>query len=225
MTVWDQIEEVSNYFKHKLIYCSKLILEDNDQGWENYVFQNDFFRRSHLQIVDFRKNYKMYILHLTVFPHVNNRSPIFGFDVVSGENKITGVFHDFSIICSNEYLMKNWFEEESKKYQWNKTRTLPEWAQKIFSPNMIAVGNVRIGSELDDVCDFAKKSLDYYLDNLSLNASYSDYTKQQNNYCHYQKQNPHVINSMVSMGIQKEKMQKFVDEILFPESHTYQYAK
>jgi hypothetical protein len=41
----------------------------------------------------------------------------------------------------------------------------------------------------------------------------------QNRYCHYQKQNPHVINSMISMGIPEPKMKQFVREILFPEFH------
>jgi hypothetical protein len=39
----------------------------------------------------------------------------------------------------------------------------------------------------------------------------------QNRYCHWQKQNPHVIRSMVSMGIDEAKMKRFVDEVLFPE--------
>jgi hypothetical protein len=39
----------------------------------------------------------------------------------------------------------------------------------------------------------------------------------QNRYCRYQKQNPHVIKSMISMGIPEDKMKRFVQEILFPE--------
>jgi hypothetical protein len=39
----------------------------------------------------------------------------------------------------------------------------------------------------------------------------------QNKYCHWQKKNPHVIRSMVSMGIDEAKMKRFVDEVLFPE--------
>jgi hypothetical protein len=41
----------------------------------------------------------------------------------------------------------------------------------------------------------------------------------QNRYCHWQKQNPHVIKSMVAMGVPESTMKQFVQEILFPESH------
>lgn len=225
MVVWNQIEELSHHFKDTLTRYSNKTYQQDEYGWENWVFEDNYFRRAHLQIVDFREKHKMYILHLTVFPHVNNSSPIFGFDVVSGENKITGVFHDFSVVCPKESLLKTWFQEQTKKYQWNKIRTLPDWAQKIFSPDIIAIGNIRYGEELNNICDFAKTSLHYYLNNISSNASYENHIEKQNRYCHFQKQNPHVINSMVSMGIQKETMYKFVNEVLFPELPTYQYAK
>jgi hypothetical protein len=40
----------------------------------------------------------------------------------------------------------------------------------------------------------------------------------QNRYCYYQKQNPQVVKSMVSMGVPEPVITKFVDEILFPET-------
>jgi hypothetical protein len=39
----------------------------------------------------------------------------------------------------------------------------------------------------------------------------------QNRYCHWQKQNPHVIRSMVAMGVPEHRMKRFVSEVLFPE--------
>jgi hypothetical protein len=40
----------------------------------------------------------------------------------------------------------------------------------------------------------------------------------QNRYCHYQKQNPHVVRSMVSMGVEEPVIRRFIDEIQYPES-------
>ena len=44
----------------------------------------------------------------------------------------------------------------------------------------------------------------------------------QNRYCHYQKQNPHVVKSMLAMGIPETEMNRFVKDVLFPEiTHKY----
>jgi hypothetical protein len=45
----------------------------------------------------------------------------------------------------------------------------------------------------------------------------ADYHMAQNKYCHWQKQNPHVVRSMVSMGVDEVKMKRFVEKVLFPE--------
>jgi hypothetical protein len=83
---------------------------------------------------------------------------------------------------------------------------------------MVAAGNVQDGAELDKMIELAKGTLDYYLANVvSTKGTVEDTTSHQNNYCHWQKQNPHVIRSMVAMGIPEDTMKKFVDTILFPE--------
>ena len=83
---------------------------------------------------------------------------------------------------------------------------------------MVAAGNVRIGEELDNLCELALRTLDYYLKNVgNTQQDLADYHMAQNRYCYYQKQNPHVIRSMVSMGISEPTIKKFVREVLFPE--------
>jgi hypothetical protein len=65
----------------------------------------------------------------------------------------------------------------------------------------------------------ALDSLDYYLEHVGLTQeSGADFHHAQNRYCYYQKQNPHVIRSMVSMGVPESQITKFVQDILFPES-------
>lgn len=187
--------------------------------WTNEIFSSSKFRRAHVEIVDFRETHKVYILHSTVFPHYNDPSPIWGFDAVCGPNKITGAFHDFSNGGDPHHSLMKWFREQSSDYKWKKPRVLPDWAQAIFSPAMIAAGNVTEGEELDALCDLAKTSLDYYLLNVGdTQQSLADYHMTQDRYCRYQKQNPHVVNSMVTMGVPEDTMREFVDTVLFPES-------
>jgi hypothetical protein len=217
--VWDKVEQLAEILKVRFAETGIEYNSDSNNGWRNFLYRSSSYRRAHVEIVDFRDSHNIYILHSTIFPHYNDPSPIWGFDAVCGPNKITGAFHDFSNAGDPNHFMMKWFAEESKSYIWNKPRDLPPWARAIFSPSMIAAGNVREDEELDALCGLALKSVDYYLENVGTTQDWpDDYHMAQNRYCHYQKQNPHVINSMVAMGIPKEEMVKFVNEVLFPET-------
>ena len=215
--VWPHIISLADYFNSRFNHTG-ILQPVQDYGWANYVYTSDQYRRAHVEIVDHRDSHKMYILHCTIFPHVNDPSPIFGFDAVCGQHKITGAFHDYSSTGNIVNPMYKWFESLSNSYQWKKPRQLPEWAQSIFSDSIIAAGNVNTQDELDALCALASKSLDYYLANVGYNTSHGDYTAGQNKYCHHQRQNPHVVRSMVSMGIDQSLMLDFVDNMLFPFS-------
>jgi hypothetical protein len=117
-----------------------------------------------------------------------------------------------------DHFMQQWFKEHGNRVEWRKQRALPEWANKIFSENVVAAGFLKEEQELDNFVNLAKNNLDYYLNNVGkTRIQGADFKQQQNRYCYYQKQNPHTINSMVAMGIEKEVIENFVEEILFPE--------
>ena len=85
---------------------------------------------------------------------------------------------------------------------------------------MVAAGNIQTGDELDDLCALTLKTLKYYLSNVgNTQESGADYHMAQNRYCHYQKQNPHVVRSMTSMGVEEPVIRRFINEIQYPESH------
>jgi hypothetical protein len=88
----------------------------------------------------------------------------------------------------------------------------------IFSPAMVAAGNLQETTEVEQLCNTAKSTLDFYLANVGFDQqSGADYHMAQNRYCHWQKQNPHVIRSMISMGVSETVMKQFVEKVLFPE--------
>ena len=217
--VWNKIQQLAEQIEQKFSQSGEPHPDtEHTYNWYNKLYYSPRYRRAHVEIVDNRQTHKIYILHSTVFAHFNDPSPIWGFDAVCGPNKITGAFHDFSSAGDPDHSMIKWFANEAGKLEWNKPRLLPDWAQQIFTPAMIAAGNVNDGAELDALCDMALRSLDYYLSNVGITqTSCADYHMAQNRYCHYQKQNPHVIKSMVSMGVAEDTMQKFVNEMLFPE--------
>ena len=220
--VWEKIEALAKHLENEFNRTGTPIEVPlgNDYEWHNQIWSSDSYRRAHLEVVDHRESHKLYIVHCTVFPHFNDPSPIWGFDAVCGKNKITGAFHDYSISGDPLSPMYLWFKAQVNGLEWNKPRELPEWARQIFSPAMVAAGNLQEISEIDQLCDTAKNTLDFYLKNIGFDQqSGADYHMAQNKYCYWQKQNPHVIRSMVSMGIDEAKMKRFVNEVLFPEIH------
>lgn len=217
--VWDKIETLANNLESKFNNTGDAYQgQEHKYDWYNKLFSSIKYRRAHIEIVDKRESHGIYILHSTVFPHFNDCSPIWGFDAICGRSKITGAFHDFSSGGDGNHVMMHWFADKTKDLTWSKPRELPFWARQIFSSNMIAAGNIQTELEIDLLCNIAIETLDYYLENVGLTQeSGADFHMAQNRYCHYQKQNPQVVKSMVSMGVPEPIINTFVDEILFPE--------
>jgi len=155
------------------------------------------------------------MMHLCIFPHVNDPSPIFGFDLIAGPSKVTGAFHDFSPTAGGTNL-DTWFKDRAATQRWSKERKLPEWAQQIFSPSMVAAGNIQDPEELATLITFAGDNLAHYLSEVG-KKTVSDYTSNQNHYCHWQKQNPHTPRVMAALGFEQEVVHAFIQKCLFPE--------
>jgi hypothetical protein len=189
--------------------------DEHKFSWPNYVFRDKSFRRAHLDIVDARSTKKLYMLHLCVFPHVNDPAPIFGFDVIAGPKKVTGAFHDFSPVKQDHKLLE-WFHERTNEFKPTKPRELPDWAKKIFSGNMVAAGNIRTQEELSYMLEMVLTNLDHYLKNIG-EVTPDCFKEQQNFYCQNQKKNPHTPKVMSSLGLNQEEIDTFIHKSLFPE--------
>lgn len=211
----------------KILRARAFVSENAEQwSWNNQVYQNAWFRRAHLDIIDATESKKLFMMHLCVFPHVYDSAPIYGFDIIAGTNKVTGAFLDFSPIGDRDHALCKWFQELVAPTSWSKPRELPEWARDIFSAQMVAAGNINTDFELDVVLELAKKSLVYYLDNLKTyrpKLTYDEqvakynFTQQQNFYCQQQKQNPHTPRVLTSLGFSQEMAHDFIHKELFPE--------
>ena len=112
------------------------------------------------------------------------------------------------------------FGDEVAKLEWRKERELPECAQAIFSPHMVAAGNVSKKDELDQLLELSLDSVDAYLTDIANHNNMADTDEvkaAQNRYAHYQKQNPHTPKTMTSLGLDEEDVRVFVQECLFPD--------
>ena len=221
--VWDTLIEIQHLLEDNFSRTGQEVNESgmerfNQPGWVNRVWTSDRYRRAHVDVVDARETKGLWMMHCCIFPHLNNPAPIYGFDVVAGKNKITGCFHDYSSAGDSEHPMMDWFADEAQKLSWNKTRKLPDWAERIFSPSMIAAGNVNDEEELEQIFAMARTTLDHYLSTVAeTNNTAVDTTEAQNYYCENQKQNPHTPRVMVSLGLSEEDVRVFIQECLFPE--------
>jgi phycocyanobilin:ferredoxin oxidoreductase len=189
----------------------------NQPGWINRVWTSKNYRRAHIDVVDARETKGLWMMHCCVFPHTHNPAPIFGFDVIAGKNKITGCFIDYSPTTNPKHPMIGYFAEEVSRYEWNKPRKLPEWAERIFSKSMIAAGNVSDETELQQIASLAQILVNHYTECVGETTAMGDSREAQNFYAINQKQNPHTPKVMASLGLDEEDVRVFIQECLFPE--------
>jgi phycocyanobilin:ferredoxin oxidoreductase len=221
--VWNKLIEIQDSFTRELNNHGHEIVEPemerfNQPGWINRVWTGHKFRRAHIDIVDARNTKGLWMMHCCIFPHTHNPAPIFGFDVIAGKNKMTGCFIDYSQTGNPDHPMIEYFGEEVSRYEWFKKRELPAWAKRIFSPHMVAAGNVSDESELRQLSSLASILINHYLETVGeTNNTAGNTSAAQNYYCENQKQNPHTPKVMASLGLDENNVRIFIDKCLFPE--------
>lgn len=218
--IWDQLiefrDEITEHFDSKFERYSEDGLEKfNYAGWTNLTWRSDKFRRIHLDVVDAREERKLWMMHICAFPALTSGAPIYGFDVISGKSKVTGAFHDFSIV-DEAHEAVTFFEDKVSRLEWSKERQLPDWAKAIFSKNMIAAGNIQTPEELASLLDITRETTHWYFDEMNVGPEFSARTAH-NKYAFHQKQNPHTPRTMKSLGLNEEDVDQFVNNCLFPE--------
>lgn len=221
--VWDTLIGIQHLLETKFNETGTEVYEPgmdrfNQPGWVNRVWTSSAYRRAHVDVVDARETKGLWMMHCCIFPHTHNSAPIFGFDVIAGKNKITGCFIDYSPTSDANHNMIQYFSEEVGRYEWIKKRELPDWAKRIFSPYMVAAGNVQKESELNQIESLANIVVNHYLETVGdTNNTVEDTTEAQNYYAINQKQNPHTPKVMASLGLNEEDVKVFIQECLFPE--------
>ena len=223
--IWKSLIDLQNHFIEEFSSSGTEVQEPgmeqfNKPGWVNRVWTSNDYRRAHVDVVDMREEKKMWMMHVCVFPHIDSDAPIYGFDVIAGANKMTGAFHDFSATTNMEHPMIDWFGEVASALSWKRERELPPWAKAIFTDHMIAAGMVKEPVEIAQITGAAMETLSYYLKEVGKHNGYSSSElgiAAQNNYAHYQKQNPHTPNVMKSLGIDSDDVDLFIEKCLFPE--------
>lgn len=220
--IWEKLNKLQHNIEElldvNLVQYEEEELKKFDYGgWTNLTWQSAKFRRAHIDVVDVRDSKKLWMMHVCIFPNLKIDAPIYGFDVIAGQRKITGAFHDFSVV-GKEHSALNKFKEISESTTWKNERTLPDWAREIFSENMIAAGNIQSELEVDMLCDLVYDSTKWYIEDMDTTTDQNfNATDIHNRYAYYQKQNPHTPRTMKSLGLNDADVDHFVSKCLFPE--------
>ena len=225
--IWDKLIDCKDEIIHTFEQYAEEIQEPGleyfnqpDNGWINRVWSNNSVRRAHIDVVDARSTKGLWMMHVCIFPTLDNPAPIYGFDVIAGKNKMTGAFHDFSPSADPDHPMIQGYYESVEHFVPEKQRELPEWARNIFTSKMLAAGNVKTEEEATEIIRIALDNLRAYFGEVGETKGEGDpilVGACQDYYCHNQQQNPHTPNVMKSLGLPEEDVDRFCTDMLFPK--------
>lgn len=217
--------QVARNFQNQLDRCAIRTQEHNSEflqrpGITNITWTSPVFRRAHLSMFDLAASRGVVMLHCCVYPDLDNPAPIFGFDIIAGKSKITGCFMDYSPTLDPAHPLISTLASATSAYQWNRRRELPAWAQAIFSPYIVAAGNISDEQEIPQVQELAGLLMREYLTGITeYSTMQEDASEAHNLYARKQKENPQLRNSaiMSAAGLTPEETEIFINQILFPE--------
>ncbi len=223
--IWDRLieckDEIINIFEENATeFDEPGLAHFNNDLWINRVWSNNDVRRAHIDVVDARESKGLWMMHVCVFPVLNNDAPIYGFDVIAGKTKMTGAFHDFSASSTLDHPMIDGYKEAVADFIPKKQRQLPEWATNIFTDKMLAAGNVNTEEEAVAIIELAQNNLRAYFDEVGEftgAGNRDEVIAAQDYYCHNQQQNPHTPRTMKSLGLDEADVDKFCTDMLFPK--------
>jgi phycocyanobilin:ferredoxin oxidoreductase len=185
-----------------------------DLQWNNLLLRSQTFRRAHVET--FIVPGRITVLHVCVFPHLDDPAPIFGFDMVAGPARVTGIFLDLSPSTASPPLPGlSDVLDPSELASFATKRTLPEWGD-IFSSDMLAIRPADIDETIRAIC-LARRALDCLLTMPRFRADPAPaaVAAGQARYSSGQRRNEHTLR-MLSGFIGPTPARRFIDEVLFP---------
>lgn len=202
-------------------YSDLSLSEDNPDTsciWKNYKFTTDKVRYGHIEYFK-AVNDKVEVVHAMLYPSLHIAFPIFGFDAIALNGKVTGVFCDVTATPFDNRQIRVLFEILNERYN-DLKRKLPEWAN-FFSPQFLALSP---NENLDNIIFDCIDAMDKYF--LFINQS-NDFLEsknieiqknKQNEYSLHQQKNTKTLKAL-SAYIGEEKAKNFIETVLFPTTN------
>jgi phycocyanobilin:ferredoxin oxidoreductase len=184
-----------------------------DLQWNNTLLASPTFRRAHVET--FVVTERLSVLHVCVFPHLTDPAPIFGFDMVAGPARVTGIFLDLSPVTTPpQQPSLRQAVGGSALDSFTVPRTLPEWGD-IFSPDVLAIRPTDL-TEVERAIALGLAALEAMLDACGRRSFAPDpIAAGQARYASGQRRNDHTWRMLASF-IGPTPARHFIDEVLFP---------
>jgi len=182
--------------------------------WQNDLFVGGRFRRAHVEFFSIAG--QIGVLHVCVFPRLDRNAPIFGFDIIAGMTKATGAFLDLSPTTrAAADIVQVWASATAdQRAGFAERRTLPPWAESIFSADAVAIRPVS-PDEVEQVLELGRSSLALFLAEDQTQAVESEMFSAQVGYVVAQRSNEHTFR-MLANCVGPELAREFIDGWLFP---------
>jgi hypothetical protein len=207
MNYKDILDNIGNRFLDLILNSpDSYKIPTEDFGWVNHRYTSSIYRMAH---VERYSDEKIEVLHVTTFPHHYSPEPIFGFDVITTSDTITGCYMDFSPI------IKTYEFDEGVDFK--NRKPLPPWAT-VFSDRFILI-KPDTAEELISFSYWVLNKYSWYLNDVLTKHEVADVfevVEKQNTYCDVQASNPRTYNALKSK-IGEEAASYFMKEILFPK--------
>lgn len=204
MSYFSQIEHAAKWYDYNLNHLCSNGEPVAGYDWSNTIYSSHKIRRAH---VEHYKSDKLAVLHVTVFPHLNDAAPIFGLDIVSTNDVCLAGFLDLSPTVAQWGKLTN--------HPFKVPHSVPEWAASIFSKDAVAIKPTDM-DELFWLINLSTGVFRNYYQRLGTEPGNPGEVKSaQNNYCVQQRKNDKTLIALTKM-IGAERARAFMDEVLFP---------
>jgi phycocyanobilin:ferredoxin oxidoreductase len=183
--------------------------------WTNVLLESGKFRHGHVET--FVVAERLSVLHVCLFPHLDDPGPIFGFDMIAGPARVTGIFLDLSPTTGQAAgLGLGEVRATQDLGEFQHPRVLPDWGD-IFSAECLAIRP----ADLDEVARairLAQAALDACLTVPRVRAPHrsAEIGAGQARYIAAQRRNEHTYRMLAGL-IGQDKARGFIDEVLFPD--------
>lgn len=179
--------------------------------WRNLIGRAPGFRRAHLEVLEVPG--RLLVLHCCIFPHLDDASPVFGFDVVAGPARVTGLFLDLSPVLPGDPVPRL-----GPLAGFAERRARPDWGD-IFSDDFLAIRPAD-AAELTRATMVAGAACEAMLARLvaghGRGAPAERVRAGQARYVAGQRRNPHTQRMLAGL-VGVEPAARFIAEALFPE--------
>ena len=186
--------------------------------WRNLLLAGEGFRRAHIE--ELSVHGRLAVLHVCVFPHLDDPAPVFGFDLVGGPSRVTGVFVDFSPVleASSERstLRLGDVLASAEIDRLGERRVVPPWGG-IFSDDFVALRPHGL-AEVARLGTLGQAAMVGFLNALAPGTApglRAQIIAGQNRYGAAMRQNTHTLRMLASL-IGSDVARRFIDGVLFP---------